>query len=178
MKNMKTILNAISGLIDELEDVDLGYPLEGNTLHARSDHTVPLSELAKIGSLSPKSQLMEFYINCDGLDLPDIYNGYFIDSAEKLLTSYRGSEPTKMIGHAGEEDILVFGGDGGGGRFAIKTVDGSVLYLPLDSVHSKLYEGDPRKVKRLANSFYEFLIRLHDDVQNFIQCNSNWKYMV
>lgn len=83
--------------------------------------------------LTAASTLREFYGICDGIQLPNVGNGFFIYSlAEFCSINKMIFEPNKVNG----KPIVVIGTDGGGGRFVCALDSDEVLYLAPGEVSS------------------------------------------
>lgn len=104
-----------------------GYPVDQQLIKL----VLPVRDLATV---LPRlgcgcvDELAAFFTLCDGIELPDVYVGYFIESLERVVTGPGRGEPV-TIGGPRPRSILVFGTDGGGGRFALDRGDGSILHL-------------------------------------------------
>jgi hypothetical protein len=125
-------LKKVQGMINKLEQLDFGYPLDTNVIYARSSQDDIDSLNSKIGDSMPAS-ILEFYTHCGGISLPDVWNGYYIYSIEIILSSAERYIPTKIYGTP-PYDILVFGGNGGGRLFASRLDSEEIIYLREGSV--------------------------------------------
>ena len=152
--------------------------------------------LAPVSPRPDVPRLLEpLYEVCDGVRLPGVFVGYFIDPASRVASAVeRGQpirievKPTKRPDWAPEPkrsagprpgSIHVFGSDGGGGRFAIETSDGSVHYLPSSgAVRGGVFFEDWAAVpERVAENLIGFLWRLKADVDAFADGNDDHAYM-
>jgi hypothetical protein len=106
-------INELRVLLEELKEKNLGYPHGDNYVRPPGEKAVLQELLAKTG-LNESSQIATFYRTCDGLSLPDVWNGYFIHPTRFTLNLERG--PLSVSGPLACQ-ILVFGSDGGGGLF-------------------------------------------------------------
>lgn len=156
----------VSKLIDELSSQQ--YPSMGvNKLRqAVSNHD------------GLPSALKPLYTVCDGISLADVYNGYFIDSADRVVSAAKRGEPTLVEGKQSIA-IQVFGSDGGGNRFALGINDFAVYYLPSSGavINGTFVEDDVTNVCRMAGSLIEFLWLLKDDIEAFVHGNENHHYI-
>jgi hypothetical protein len=135
-------LNKLRSVIKQFEGIDIGYPKDNHCIEGKKSELV-VTRIANVFRLSPSSELIEFYQCCDGIELPDVGNGYLIYSAEDLISiNSMDSEPRRL----GLNDILVIGGDGGGGRFAYLMDTGQIFYLPMAAVLNGEYLGGEAKV--------------------------------
>ena len=148
---------------------DFGYPLGTNEVRERS--------LLQHGPLPV--QLDVLYDAFDGLSLPDVHVGYFIDSASRASTAAQRGEPTALANEQ-QMKVHVFGSDGGGGRFVIGLNDGAVYYLPSSgAVRGGMFHEDiSSPVRRVAASVSDFLVRLREDIHAFVQGNYEHEFMV
>jgi hypothetical protein len=151
----------------ELAQQDFGYPLGVNEVRPTSPtfHTLP-------------SELAPLYAAFDGVSLPDVHVGYFIDPAARVESSASRGEPTRFQGGS-PQPIRVFGSDGGGGRFALGESDNAVYYLPsAGAVKAGTYvENSAAPVRRVAGSVGEFLGRLKMDIEAFLRDDKAHAYM-
>jgi hypothetical protein len=165
----------MEALIAELEQIDLGYPLGRNEVHAPSSEEVR-ARLAGASGLPPLSPLLRLFDRCNGVSLPDVHNGYFIHSAELILRGINHGEPRSLSGsEAGS--ILVFGSDGGGNRFALRGADEIVLQLGEGAVIDGVFDGEGGAVRRIAEDLEAFLERLEADTEAFVRGDCDWVYM-
>lgn len=155
-------------LLAELQEQDFGYPLGVNDLRAG----------AAAGAAALPPQLRDLYRSLDGISLPDVHVGYFLDQAQRVRSAADRGEPTVVDGSS-EMPIAVFGSDGGGGRFALALMDGAVTYLPSSGeVRTGRYipcAGAP--VRRVAASVDDFAVRLKADVAAFVRGDDDHEYM-
>ena len=159
-------LTEMARLLNELKEVDIGYPQGSNMLYPPTKEGL---EKLLFKTSTPLS-LVIFYQSCGGLDLEDLSNGYFIHSPEIILQGLESGEPTSISGrYAGP--IIVFGSDGGGGRFSLRLEenDSEVLYLPSSgSVYSSVYNGEQNSVQIKCGNFNSFLEILKADLSHYI----------
>jgi hypothetical protein len=157
----------VTEVLIELASQHSDYPLGTNELRKATLHHADLLQM-----------LQPLYEVCDGISLPDVHNGYFIDSAQRVTSASKRGEPI-LVESSQSIPILVFGSDGGGGRFAIGTVDGSVYYLPSSgAVKNMTYFEDPVvTIRRVAGSVIEFLWRLKDDINAFVYGHDGHVYL-
>jgi hypothetical protein len=153
-------LGQVRAALAELASVDLGYPLGANVVRERS--TAELPDLP--------SPLDALYRAIDGVSLPDVHVGYFIDPADRVASAAERGEPTLIEGDR-PIAIHVFGSDGGGGRFALGLSDGAVYYLPSSGAvkEGRYLEDTASPVRQVAVSVSDFLDRLKADIEAFIR---------
>jgi hypothetical protein len=153
--------------LEALYRLDVGYKIGINVVRD------PVPE----GKGSPEV-FREMYAVTDGLELPDVYNGYFVDRAVDLSTAASAGEPTHVSGKD-PMDIQMFGSDGVGGRFVVRDDDHSVWYLPSEAaVRDGIYRADEHSVPvRLSSSVNEFLWRLLGDVEAYVSRDTNHVFM-
>jgi hypothetical protein len=153
--------------LSELATQDLGYP------HGRNEILPPLSPRPDL-----PSELEPLYTVSNGLHLPDVYVGYFIDPADRVASAAMRGEPMRIEG-SNLAHIHVFGSDGGGGRFALCLDDGSVYYLPASGAvkNGAFYAENAAIPKRVAETLIDFLWRLKSDVDAFVRAKEGHEYM-
>jgi hypothetical protein len=168
-KNMKDWLKAVDDDLVELGRLEFGYPLGVNEVR----------EPLPIKASGIPSFLDQIYNAFDGLSLPDIHIGYFIDSASRTASAPERGEPSFIVCDT-ELPIHVFGSDGGGGRFAVGLSDGAIYYLPSSgSVRDGKYIADcASKVRRLSSNVSGFLDLLRKDIHAFVQDEKGHRFMV
>jgi hypothetical protein len=156
----------MSDLLAELARQETPYPFDTNELRS------PVSRDAVV----PEA-LRSLYAVCDGVSLPDVWNAYFIDPADELVSNKKRGLPIQIAGTPPIE-IEPFGSDGGGGIFAV-TTDGAVYYLPSwGVVENNVYIGDDtRGARRISNSVIGFLQRLLADVEAFVHSREGHVYI-
>ena len=151
---------SLTSLLTELASQETPYPYDKNELldPIPTDAVVP-------------EALRPLYAVCGAASMPDVWNGYFIDSADRLAW-YKGRDlvPTQ-IGGTPPIEIEVFGSDGGGGIYALGIADGAVYFLPSwgyiveDNVY---FPDDTMGTPRISASVIGFLQRLLADVEAFV----------
>lgn len=163
--------------LEELRGIDLGYPQDENVLGPPADPAA-LAEFVSRAGLDSRSPLADFYRACSGVSLPDVHVGYFIHEPALVLGGLGGGEPRRLTGPYARE-VLVFGTDGGGGRFALGADGGGeVLYLGEGAVHDAVFDGSDGQVQPLTPDLRAFLERLLADVEAFVNDEAVWEYMV
>ena len=169
-----TWASRLSNLLRELHSIDFGYPLGCNVVRACEGSEV--EAVLRSEGLDAIPGLQAFYRICDGVNCPDVHNGYFLKSLTDLVEGVRDREPL-TIGGCLEGSIAVVGSTGGGGRFAIYCPNGSVLLLGCGLVQDRVFHAVPESVKVMAPSFGEFLERLLLDVEAFVVDTPGYHYM-
>jgi len=137
----------LTGLLRELRAQEFDYPIGAQEIRSAQSkkRTLP-------AALTP------LYEITDGVSLPDVHVGYFIDPAAPVSTAAKRGEPTRIARNP-DVAVHVFGSDGGGGRFASDVADGAVYYLPFSGAvaNGAFCEDSTVKARRLASSPREFL---------------------
>ncbi len=174
---MKIWLKKANELLIELREVDFGYSLDENIIRPpkREDYTqLTLSN----SGYSDNQMLYNFYLECDGLSWPDVHNGYFIHSVEKLneKEQRKSNLPTKISGIY-RSPILVFGSDGGGGLFAVRKQYNDILYLPNGLIQEGIFDGETANIKKIGDNFSEFLEKLLSDLEAFVFDKEGYIYI-
>ena len=160
----------------QLRAVDLGYP-QGQNMVRPPASSESVDMLRRETPLFGDAGLYHLYEVCDGVTLPDVHNGYFIHAVALIARGVASGEPRALSQPgAGSEEVLVFGSDGGGGRFAVRRNPlGEVVHLAsFGEVRNGVYDG---RVRTLAPSVESFLERLHADLDAFIACTEGWSFM-
>lgn len=157
----------LTSLLADLSTMDLGYELGANIVRQ------PAKTLPRI-----PAQLEPLYAVCDGVSMPDMHVGYFIDNAQRVSEAASRGEPVTMSG-ASTRAIAVFGSDGGGSRFALSLGDGAIFYLPLAGVEKRQFvEDELVSAHRIAASVIEFLELVNADVRAFVRGDRAHRYVV
>jgi len=174
---VKEELQELGRAVAGMRMVDLGYPMAGHEIRPPS----PPAELERlrraVADVPP--QVMEYYSLCGGGTLPDVQNGYFLDSIKTVLAARDVGEPTAVSGPNGGK-VLVIASDGGGGRFAVRLSEsvGEVIYLPSDGgLYDGVFNGTFTKVVVVAPDLAGFILRLAADVKAFVRGEEGWKYL-
>ncbi len=149
---------AVRDLLAELSIQNFGYPLGVNEVR---DPAPQCSDLP--------SGLQPLYAVCDGVGMPDVHIGYFIDRASRTASARVRGEPTQIQGVESSK-IHVFGSDGGGGRFALEDTSGAVYYLPsTGAVNEGVFiVDDVARPQKVAERLIGFLWLIQEDVEAFI----------
>jgi hypothetical protein len=93
-----------------------------------------------------------------------------------IINGMNIGEPTSLTGFYADK-MVVFGSDGGGDRFAIRRNYLDIIYLPIDSVQSSVFDGNSAAVKYLAKNFDIFLEKFVTDIEAFVYDYSNHTYI-
>jgi hypothetical protein len=164
----KSWADQVTEVLIELASQHSDYPFGTNELRKATLHHADLPQ-----------KLQPLYEVCDGISLPDVHNGYFIDSVQRVMSASKRGEPILVEGSQ-SIPILVFGTDGGGGRFVLGTVDGAVYYLPSSGAlkNSTYIEDSVVTIRRVAGSVIEFLWQLKDDIEAFVYGHESHVYLI
>ncbi len=166
----------LQSLIEKLETLDLGYPLGNHRIYPPADRATLQRLIQRVG-LFPASPLIALYTYCDGINLPDVHNGYFIHGVASLLNGLERGEPTRLASNP-THPIIAFGSDGGGGRFATRADEAAeILFLPSGAVHNATFDDKTTPTKVLSPDFTDFLSRLESDITAFLADDRDWNYI-
>jgi hypothetical protein len=93
---VKSALRKLREVVEQFCEVDLGYPKgEHRVLDQKDPDSV--ADKCRLLGIAPASSLATFYAYCDGIDLPDVGNGYYVLSSTELVTvNGMTSEPNKL----------------------------------------------------------------------------------
>lgn len=175
--DVKSWISETHGLLAQLGQLDLGFP-QGDNVVRPAPSLEALDLLVAQAYIERSSPLVAFLQECNGLSFPDVHVGYFIHSVEQMLHGFRSGEPRQVSGNE-PLTVLVFGSDGGGGRFALQVQGGcAVFYLPVGAVRDGVFDGKHTAIRRLAPDFPEFLRLLLADLRAFVEDRPAWQYMV
>ncbi len=166
----------IEQLLEELAEIDFGYPLGSNELRpARSPDHIQQT-LAACG-INQHADLFHFYNVCNGLSWPDVHNGYFVDSIESLAAAHSKSYAVNRI--RGEEDFEVapIGSMGGGELFVLRKDNGNLLLLPPGSIVDRIYDNTDAQATTVAPTFTAFTKRLLEDLEAFVHDTDEYSYL-
>jgi hypothetical protein len=173
--NIRDWLVELQHLLNELENIDFGHALDENWIKPpASDNSAEIE--SAVATIANNKQLEAFYRECNGISMPDVWNGYFIHELEHLKNREAKGEPTSIEGKL-QRDIAVFGSDGGGGMFAIRLAESDILYLPNGEIRNSVYLDTANSATRLANDFEGFLARLLADVDAFVHDTPDHVFM-
>lgn len=158
---------SVRATLAELSRQDFGYPLGCNEIRDKSFYRTP-----------PHPSLKPLYEFFDGISLPDVHVGYFIDPVHRIVSASERGEPTLIKGKS-PRAIHVFESDGGGGRFALATEDGAIYYLPSSgAVREGIYfENETAPALRIAENITAFLDLLKADIEAFTRGDQDHRYI-
>ncbi|HEX5222872.1 MAG TPA: SMI1/KNR4 family protein [Verrucomicrobiae bacterium] len=165
-------------LLADLRQIDIGYPLGDNVIHSPAAPR-NLESLTAGMPTGVRQQLKEFYGQCSGLSWPDVGNGLFIESSDRLLTNQERDEPNELLvrGSSKTAKILVLGTDGGGGRFCIDRVTGKIIHVVTGTLSANRLEAESNQVSIVAEDLNGFLSRLQADLRAFINDDREHQYL-
>jgi hypothetical protein len=158
-------LERLDRILRELAEIDLGYPQSQNRIAS----PIPGAAAALAASgLDGVPLLAEFYMLCDGINMPNIRNGYFIDSHARLLASDSDSV-LRIVRRDSDTPVVCFGSTCGGGLFAVERDSGRVLLLPPSLLRDGVYHVRESDMKVVATSIAHLLDRLIEDAVAFVR---------
>lgn len=161
-------------LLNDLQMIDFGYPLDSNVIRTPDTVHSPVSRCIEQSGRRVHS-LDDFYRVTDGISWPDIHVGYFLNRA-RTFERVPDDEPTSLTG-ATRADIVVVGSDGGGSLFAMALDDKRILHLPPGRVERQTYIDDGR-VSCVAPDFDAFTVRLLEDLRAFVADDASHSFVV
>jgi hypothetical protein len=169
MENHQAWAAEMRALLAQISPMEFGDEANGNELRP------PAATVAD----GVPAQLLPMYRVFDGFDMPDVYNGYFVDTAARVATAVQRGMPTRIDGST-PRAIHVFGSDGGGSLFALSMDDGAVFYLQSDGVveGGTFHESVNVRARRVAGDVNEFLELVLRDVQAFAAGDENHHYVI
>ena len=177
MEMKQWVLEARS-VLEELKNLKSSYLFGTNEVLDPQKDFALLDQLV-VEYYLPNS-IQDFYRECGGVWLSDVCNGYWVYSFENVFNRIQAKEITNVKG-IGQGEIVIFGGNGGGGRFALRTHGkGEIIYLPSSGkVQSSTWFSETEKVHPivLADDFSAFLDVLLNDIKSFVYDTPNWSYM-
>jgi len=162
----------LRSLAVEMEAIDLGYP-SAPVAFGPPGPLPAVSEIAQeLGVRLPVDYLW-FITNVGGVSAADMFNGYFIHSAEVLRsTNQCPSFPTHVQHRTREQRLLCIGGDGGGNLWVIGTSEPFPVFK-WDHERGESVEG----LSYIADGFVALLERMAQDWRQFLSGNHEWKYL-
>jgi len=167
-KDIESWVRSVRATLAQMASQGIGYPMDVNEVSESSSELPP--------GVPPALEPM--YAVFDGLSLPDVHNGYFIDQADRLVTATQRGGPTRLEGEPPRR-IHVFGSDGGGSLFALDLDDETIYYLPSSGVYKDgVFLADKLEpVCVVAGNVMEFLDRLKADIEAFVRGEQKYPYM-
>lgn len=129
-----------------------GYPCGRNSVELQGDAT-KVADLASIDGL-PRS-VVEFYSVVAEVSVPDIGNGYFLHSVQHIVDN-DVADIRRLSGQT-SDDVLAFGSDGGGGRFAVSLSRGLVYHLRSGQLTDGVFTCSDGLCREVAPDFNAFL---------------------
>lgn len=169
-------VSTVKTSLEQLRDRDFSYPLGVNTVFDPQPSAI-VEHCLRSFNLTPIRGLTDFYVECDGVSLPDIHTGYFIKHVRGLTCSRPESEPTRITGQfAGE--VQTFGSSGNGSLFVVRRIEQDVICLPPGPLHDGLYDATRARATRIAPDFPVFLDALLADITAFVNNTPRHKYIV
>ncbi|MEE1745002.1 hypothetical protein ACFYNF_27335 [Streptomyces sp. NPDC006641] len=136
-------------------EVSFGYPPGDNGV-VRADSNVRRDLIDGLIEAGVGGDLISFFSRVGSVSLPDLDSGFFIHSAEDLLDGVRGEQPVRITG-ALEDEIAVFGSDGGGALFALNAAQDRVYRLSGGALVGATYDVNPSGVQVMADDLWGFL---------------------
>ncbi|WP_331769267.1 hypothetical protein OG948_36370 (plasmid) [Embleya sp. NBC_00888] len=135
-------------------DFESAYGFEPGDNHVTLADDRARRAAVQAGGLLP-APLVDFYGVVGEVSLPDVHSGFFVASVESLVQGAGDVHPTKVVG-AIEDDIVVFGTNGGGDLIAMAT-DGRVYMMGGGSLLGRVYDVDEDGIRAAFCDLAEFL---------------------
>jgi len=136
-----------------------GYPPGSNRIGAPDGRSHP----------GLPADLLRLYTVVGYVSLPDVGNGLFVHGAAQVAQAYANGEVRRGTGRH-EADVIVFGSDGGGTRYALASPTGAPVYrLPPGVIIDGVYESDDPGFSIIAADLAGFLGRLLHAVEQFAE---------
>lgn len=174
-----TISNCLSQInadLLRLRTIDLGYPQGENKILVPTAADVIETSLMN-ADLLHHQDIRTFFNACNGMSLPDVYVGYFLNKVESLAPKGKPYEVLEVLGSfAG--GVVVLGSSGGGDLFVLRRNDNDVLLLPPGLVSNGAYDNTDARGSQLATGFGSFLQRLAEDVRAFVNNKPGHRFML
>jgi hypothetical protein len=152
-----------------LRDVVSTFPFEAG------DHQVgPPASGAELDLLRQRlpwvpDELVALHRHVGPVSLPDIGNGYFLHPIAGVVGMPERPGRADQIGEplAGNVDVVVFGGNGGGDLYALAVTDGRVFRLREAACAGGVYDGTDEGVTVVGTDLRHFLERFLGAVTAF-----------
>ncbi|MFD5499914.1 hypothetical protein ACFWJS_09380 [Streptomyces sp. NPDC127061] len=136
-------------------EASFGYPPGDNGV-VRANSNVRRDLIDGLIEAGIGGDLISFFSCVGSVSLPDLDNGLFVHSAEDLLDGVRGEQPVRITG-ALEDDVTVFGSDGGGALFALNAAQDRVYRLSGGALVGATYDVNSSGIQVMANDLWGFL---------------------
>lgn len=162
-------------LIQKIKEINLGYPLGSNELYLPSNDHNQIFFFTEI-DLNIQQQLIRMYTQCDGMSLPDVHNGYFVNRLSKIFSTIKSSSFIHIEAN-NPVVVLPFGSTGGGDLFVMNISNSKILLLRPAMLNSNRYLSELGSVQEIAINLNDFIRRLLIDVQAFVENKISHKYM-
>ncbi|MBW3613908.1 MAG: hypothetical protein KY439_01175 [Actinobacteria bacterium] len=161
----------VSSFVSDFEE-RMGYPPGSNRVSLSTAEESSVALVAEFGEGALPMAILNFFNYFSEIHLPDFWNGYFIGPPSWIVSIHQASEPRSMDVSSREEEILVFGSDGGGALFVVPTSSGSPVYrLPPSLIEGGTYRmiasADPSALI-VSNDFDDFLEEFLGGLEEFV----------
>lgn len=173
--NYEAYFSELTQCINEILDIDFGYPLDDNKVFPPLPKGVFKNEVATKSNAIPE-ELMQQYRYFNGLSFPDVHNGYFIMSLDRLFRGITSTEPRTIHGKW-PDSIVVFGSTGGGKKFAYSTTTKQIYLLGHGEIDNQVFHSDEGNVQVIAKDLDTFFNLLLNDLKEFIEDNPDHKFI-
>ena len=157
----------------KLRELDLGYPLGNNSVGAPLE---PSLVTAAIGMKPGSRWLVPLYTACDGISLPDIHIGYFVNPSSRISAPIDQFDPV-MVQCDSPYRIISFGTSGGGDHLVLAGDDGRVHLLRPSKINDGKYDGNNGRIETVAEGIDQFLHRILTDITAFVYDYPHHKYL-
>ncbi|MFI5297731.1 MAG: hypothetical protein ACHREM_06485 [Polyangiales bacterium] len=156
----------------EITEDWLGFPPGENKVRP----SLEASERLRLAMNLPKMAREEFarlYAACDGLTLPDIYNGVFVDGLARAVEHWPTERPRRLVQKERSTDVFAFGSNGGGDWLLYCADDASVWRGPLAALRAPhIYEPSDGSLVFVAASVAGFVDVVAEMSEAFVRGES------
>jgi hypothetical protein len=161
-------IQKLRDLAGEVMKLDLGYDVSEHIVYPPLPADALTAALAKVGCAG-NPFLEELYGACNGFDLPNVHNGYWIDGVEQLSMV----DPEFIRSIAGPRSlakVIVIGSTGGGDYYVVDLERSSLWYLDHEAlVANGIYHDDRGKAVLVADTADRFIEWIIEEVEWFIR---------
>jgi hypothetical protein len=160
---------SVESLMDGFEE-RFGYPPDANIVVAARHPGGTAMRTSLDGRVQAPSAVIDFFDAIEEVSLPDVWNGYFLGPADRVVAAHIEESPRWITVGSELQEVLLIGSDGGGALYCASVEEPAPVFrVDEASIRHGVATGALAHVRPLASDFPAFLDALAVAVETSAQ---------
>jgi len=165
----RRLTTSVESLLDGFEG-RFGYPPDANVVVAAPRPSGTLMHTSLEGRVQVPSVIVDFFDAIEEVSLPDVWNGYFLGPADRVVAAHIEESPRWITIGSELQEVLLVGSDGGGALYCASIAEPAPVFRVEEPfIRDGVATGLSGQVQLLGSSFTAFLDALADAVETRAQ---------